>query len=89
MTVCRRYSSGPAPYEAGGGFPGAGQGDEQGVQAFDPETGKAQWKFQLARNSQSGTEIASSPMSYAVGGPQYIAISSAGALFSFALPEGF
>ena len=131
-----RYSSGPAPYEAGrqfwgrgsgggfpgGGFPGTGPGDEQGVQAFDPETGKAQWKFQLTQNSLSagvlatagglvfvasregnflaldarsgkalwhfgaGAEMASSPMSYAVDGRQYVAISSAGALFSFALP---
>jgi alcohol dehydrogenase (cytochrome c) len=126
-----RYSSGPAPYEAGrqfwgrgsgGGFPGAGPGDEQGVQAFDPETGKAQWKFPLTQNSLSagvlatagglvfaasregnflalnattgkalwhfgaGAEIASSPMSYAVEGRQYIAVSSAGALYSFALP---
>jgi alcohol dehydrogenase (cytochrome c) len=127
-----RYSSGPAPYEAGrqfwgrgsgGGFPGAGAGDEQGVQAVDPETGKAQWKFQLTQSSLSagvlatagglvfvasregdflaldaasgkalwhfgtGAEIASSPMSYAVNGRQYVAVSSAGALFSFALPE--
>jgi len=126
-----RYSSGPAPYEAGrqfwgrgsgGGFPGAGPGDVQGVEAFDPETGKVQWKFQLTQNSLSagvlatagglvfvasregnflaldarsgkplwhfgaGAEIASSPMSYAVDGRQYIAVSSAGALYSFALP---
>jgi alcohol dehydrogenase (cytochrome c) len=126
-----RYSSGPVPYEpgrqfwgrgSGGGFPGAGPGDEQGVQAFDPETGKAQWKFPLTQNSLSagvlatagglvfvasregnflaldarsgkalwhfgtGAEIASSPMSYAVDGRQYVAVSSAGALFSFALP---
>jgi alcohol dehydrogenase (cytochrome c) len=127
-----RYSAGPAPYEAGrqfwgrgtgGGFPAPGSGDEQGVQAFDPETGKIQWKFPLTQNSLSagvlatagglvfaasregnflaldarsgkalwhfgaGAEIASSPMSYAVDGRQYIAISSAGALYSFALPE--
>jgi alcohol dehydrogenase (cytochrome c) len=126
-----RYSSGPAPYEAGrqfwgrgsgGGFPGPAAADEQGVQAFDPETGKAKWKFQLTQNSLSagvlatagglvfaatregnlialdaangkalwhfgaGAEIASSPMSYAVDGRQYIAISSAGVLYSFALP---
>jgi alcohol dehydrogenase (cytochrome c) len=126
-----RFSSGPAPYEAGrqfwgrgsgGGFPGPGSGDEQGVQAFDPETGKAQWKFRLTQSSLSagvlatagdlvfvasregnfialdarsgkalwhfgtGAEIASAPMSYAVDGRQYLAVSSAGALFSFALP---
>ena len=126
-----RYSAGPAPYEAGRQFWGRGSGggpsgpaapEEQGVQAFDPETGKARWKFPLTQNSLSagvlatggglvfagsregnlialdaangkplwhfgaGAEIASSPMSYAVDGRQYIAVSSAGALYSFALP---
>ena len=92
------------------------------MQAFDPESGKAQWKFQLTQGSLSagvlatagglvfaasregnflaldarsgkalwhfgaGAEIASSPMSYAVDGRQYVAISTAGALFGFALP---
>jgi PQQ-dependent dehydrogenase (methanol/ethanol family) len=128
-----RYSAGPAPYEAGRQFWGRGGGggppapsasDEQGVQAFDPETGKAKWKFPLTQNSLSagvlatagglvfaasregnlialdaangkplwhfgaGAEIASSPMSYAVDGRQYIAVSSAGVLYSFALPAG-
>jgi alcohol dehydrogenase (cytochrome c) len=127
-----RYSAGPAPYEAGrqfwgrgggGGPPGAATSDEQGVQAFDPETGKTKWKFQLTQNSLSagvlatagglvfaasregnlialdaangkalwhfgaGAEIASSPMSYAMDGRQYVAISSAGVLYSFALPQ--
>jgi len=126
-----RFSSGPVSYEAGrqfwgrgsgGGPPVPGAGDEQGVQAFDPETGKARWKFPLMQNSLAagvlataggvvfaasregnlialdarsgialwhfgaGAEIAASPMSYAVDGRQYIAVSSAGALFSFALP---
>jgi len=128
-----RYSAGLAPYEAGRQFWGRGSGggpppptatDEQGVQAFDPETGKTKWKFPLTQNSLSagvlatagglvfagsregnlialdaangkalwhfgaGAEIASSPMSYAVDGRQYIAISSAGVLYSFALPRG-
>ena len=127
-----RYSAGAAPYEpgrqfwgrgSGGGPPGPTASDEQGVQAFDPETGKAKWKFQLTQNSLSagvlatagglvfagsregnlialdaangkplwhfgaGAEIASSPMSYAVDGRQYIAVSSAGVLYSFALPR--
>jgi alcohol dehydrogenase (cytochrome c) len=126
-----RYSAGPTPYEAGrqfwgrgsgGGPPGPTASEEQGVQAFDPETGKSKWKFPLTQNSLSagvlatagglvivgsregnlialgaangkplwhfgaGAEIASSPMSYAVDGRQYIAISSAGVLYSFALP---
>ena len=127
-----RYSAGEAPYEAGRQFWGRGSGggpsgstvpDEQGVQAFDPETGRSKWKFPLIQSSLSagvlataggvvfagsregnlialdaitgkplwhfgaGAEIASSPMSYAVDGRQYIAISSAGALYSFALPQ--
>jgi PQQ-dependent dehydrogenase (methanol/ethanol family) len=127
-----RYSAGPAPYEVGrqfwgrgggGGPPGPSAPEEQGVQAFDPETGKTKWKFQLTQSSLSagvlatagslvfaasregnlvaldatngkalwhfgaGAEIASSPMSYAVDGRQYIAISSAGVLYSFALPR--
>ena len=127
-----RYSAGPAPYEAGRQFWGRGSfggpfgptaSDEQGVQAFDPETGTAKWKFPLTQNSLSagvlatagglvfaasregnlialdaatgkalwhfgaGAEIASSPMSYAVDGRQYIAVSSAGVLYSFALPQ--
>ena len=126
-----RYSAGPATYEAGRQFWGRGSAggplapsaaEEQGVQAFDPETGKTKWKFPLTQNSLSagilatagglvfagsregnlialdaangkplwhfgaGAEIASSPMSYAVDGRQYIAISSAGVLYSFALP---
>lgn len=59
------YSAGPQAYEAGrqyqgrgngGGFgapPGGGQGaaqpNTQGVMAIDPETGKVQWKFELAQ----------------------------------------
>jgi hypothetical protein len=41
----------------------------------------ALWHF------QAGNEIPSSPMSYAVDGKQYVALSSAGVLFSFALPD--
>ena len=127
-----RYSSGPAPYEAGRQFWGRGTGggppaatpeDSQGIAALDPETGKTQWRFEVTQNSlaagvlstaggivfaasregnfialdartgkplwhfQAGNEIASSPISYAVDGKQYVAISSAGVLYSFALPE--
>jgi alcohol dehydrogenase (cytochrome c) len=91
--------------------------------AIDPETGKVQWKFELAENSLAagvlstagdvvfaasregnfialdaktgkalwhfgaGADLPSSPMSYAVNGRQYVAVSSAGVLYSFALPE--
>jgi alcohol dehydrogenase (cytochrome c) len=49
--------------------------------ALDSATGKFLWKF------QAGGPIASSPMSYSVGGKQYVAVSSAGVLYSFALPQ--
>ena len=49
--------------------------------ALDAKTGQVLWHF------GAGAEIASSPMSYAIDGRQYVAVSSAGALYSFALPE--
>jgi alcohol dehydrogenase (cytochrome c) len=90
--------------------------------AFDPETMKVQWKFELAQNGlapgvlstaggvvfsasaegnftaldaktgkplwtfAAGGNIPSSPMSYSVDGKQYVAISSANVLYTFALP---
>src|SRR5579871_125980 len=48
--------------------------------ALDAKTGKALWRF------GAGADIPSSPMSYAVDGKQYVAVSSAGVLYSFALP---
>ncbi len=49
--------------------------------ALDAKTGRALWHF------QAGAEITSSPMSYSVDGKQYVAVSSAGVLYSFALPD--
>ena len=131
-----RYSIGPAPFEpdkqyqgrgSGGGFrPASADGaapPSQGVMALDPETGKVQWKFELAENalqvgvlatagglvfaasnegnfialdaksgkalwrSGAGASIPSSPISYSVQGKQYVAVSSANVLYSFALPD--
>jgi alcohol dehydrogenase (cytochrome c) len=48
--------------------------------ALDSRTGKHLWHY------QTGARIVSSPISYAVGGKQYIAIASQAALFTFALP---
>ncbi|HXJ42106.1 MAG TPA: PQQ-dependent dehydrogenase, methanol/ethanol family, partial [Bryobacteraceae bacterium] len=130
------YSIGPAPFEPGRQFQGRGTGGgfgapaangqappSQGVQAFDPETSKTVWKFELSQNSLSpgvmataggvvfaasaegnffaldaktgkalwkfgaGAAIPSSPMSYSVDGKQYVAVSSANVLYSFALPD--
>jgi alcohol dehydrogenase (cytochrome c) len=91
--------------------------------AFDPESGKAQWKFELTQNASqpgvlatggglvfaasgegnfialdaktgsalwhfgAGSSIPSSPISYSLDGKQYVAVSSANVLYSFALPE--
>jgi alcohol dehydrogenase (cytochrome c) len=129
------FSSGAQAYEAGrqyqgrgngggfGGAPAGAQPNTQGVMAIDPETGKVQWKFELASAAlppglvatagnvvftstsegyfialdavsgkllwryYTGGPLASSPISYAVDGRQYVAVSGTGALFSFALPR--
>ena len=54
---------------------------EGNFMALDAKTGKALWRF------GAGGTIPSSPMSYSVDGKQYVAISTANALYAFALPE--
>ena len=54
---------------------------EGGFMALDAKTGKLLWKF------GAGANIPSSPISYAVDGKQYVAISTANVLYSFALAE--
>jgi alcohol dehydrogenase (cytochrome c) len=49
--------------------------------ALDAAAGKAIWHF------HAGDSIASAPISYAVDGKQYIAISAGNTLYSFALPD--
>ena len=49
--------------------------------ALESRTGRLLWRF------QTGAEISSSPISYAVDGHQYIALCSGQVLYSFALPE--
>jgi alcohol dehydrogenase (cytochrome c) len=49
--------------------------------ALDARAGKKLWHF------TTGGPINSSPMSYAVDGRQYVAVTSAGVLYSFGLPE--
>ena len=48
--------------------------------ALDARTGKLLWKY------QTGAEIRASPIAYAVGGKQYVAIANDSALTVFALP---
>ncbi len=54
--------------------------DAQSFEAVDGATGKPLWHF------NTGQTLHASPMSYAVGGKQYVAIASGSDLFSFALP---
>ena len=49
--------------------------------AIDAKTGTFLWRF------QTGAAIEASPISYAVGGKQFVAVSSGNAVYSFALPD--
>jgi len=66
-----RYSIGPAPFEEGKQFQGRGNGGgfgppandgqappSSGVMAFNPETMKVEWKFELTQNSLSAGVMA-------------------------------
>jgi alcohol dehydrogenase (cytochrome c) len=49
--------------------------------ALDAKTGKHLWHFQTGGNNGA------SPMSYAIDGKQYVALSAGNVIFSFALPD--
>src|SRR5205814_1614299 len=51
------------------------------LSALDMKTGAHLWHF------QTGGNHAASPISYAVDGRQYLALSAGNAVFSFALPD--
>lgn len=56
-------------------------GDDAGsFDAVEARTGKPLWHF------NTGQEISASPMSYAIGGKQYVAIAAGSDVISFALP---
>jgi alcohol dehydrogenase (cytochrome c) len=56
-------------------------GDDAGsFEAIDARNGKPLWHF------NTGQDISASPMSYAIGGKQYVAIAAGSDVFSFALP---
>jgi alcohol dehydrogenase (cytochrome c) len=63
-----------------GGVVFAATGEARFV-ALDAATGKVLWNF------RTGQPMSGSPISYAVGGQQYVAVASGNLLFSFALPE--
>lgn len=56
-------------------------GDDSGsFEAVDAQAGKPLWHF------NTGQDMSASPMTYAVGGKQYVAIAAGSDVFSFALP---
>jgi alcohol dehydrogenase (cytochrome c) len=55
--------------------------DAQSLEAVDAHDGKPLWHF------NTGQDMSASPMSYAVGGRQYIAIAVGSDIFSFTLPQ--
>lgn len=73
-------SSGAGVLSTGGGvvFASSAEGN---LIALDARTGAALWHY------QTGGEIMSSPISYAVDGIQYVAIANQTALFTFAISE--
>ena len=54
--------------------------DAEGFEAVDARSGKSLWHF------NTGQSMHASPMSYAVGSKQYVAIAAGSDLFTFALP---
>ncbi len=64
----------------GGGVVFAGAGDGNLI-ALNSSRVRSLWRF------QTGSRIAASPMSYAVDGKQFVAISAGSVLYSFALPD--
>ena len=55
--------------------------DAQSFEALDARDGKPLWHF------NTGQDISASPMSYAIGNRQYVAIAAGSDIFSFALPQ--
>jgi len=64
----------------GGGVVFASSNDGNLI-ALDSRTGRYLWHY------YAGANIVASPMSYSVGGKQYVAIAAQSAIFTFALPE--
>jgi alcohol dehydrogenase (cytochrome c) len=57
-------------------------GDDAGsLEAVEAHTGNALWHF------NTGQTMHASPMSYMVGGEQYVAIAAGSDIFSFSLPH--
>ena len=54
--------------------------DSESLEAVDAQSGKALWHF------NTGQRMSASPMTYAVGDKQYVAVAAGSDIFSFALP---
>jgi alcohol dehydrogenase (cytochrome c) len=55
--------------------------DAQSLEAVDARNGAALWHF------NTGQDISASPMTYEVGGKQYVAIAAGSDLFAFSMPQ--
>ncbi|MFP5203880.1 MAG: PQQ-dependent dehydrogenase, methanol/ethanol family [Acidobacteriota bacterium] len=75
-----RMSFGAGVLATGSGLVFAGTGDGS-LMALDGKSGKPLWHF------KTGGRMNAAPMSYAVNGQQYIAVSAGNVLYSFALPR--
>jgi alcohol dehydrogenase (cytochrome c) len=53
--------------------------DAQSFEALDAQNGKPLWHF------NTGQDVSASPMTYAVGGKQYVAVAAGSNVLSFAL----
>ena len=74
------FHYGPGVLSTAGGVLFAGEHKGQ-ISALDARTGKSLWHF------NTGQMIHASPMSYAVDGTQYVAVSAGSDVFVFALPK--
>jgi len=75
----RKGGSGNGVLATGGGLVFAATFDGNLI-ALDDKTGRFLWRF------QTGARMRAAPISYAVDGRQYVAISAGNVLYSFALP---
>ncbi|MBV9341108.1 MAG: PQQ-binding-like beta-propeller repeat protein [Acidobacteria bacterium] len=81
-----KYAQVGAAHSTGGNTSTAGGllffgDDAQAIEAVDARDGRPLWHF------NTGQDMSASPMSYAVGGRQYVAIAAGSDVFTFALPQ--
>jgi len=84
-TLAWKYVQSGSGHSSGGTMTTAGRllffgDDAESFEAVDAANGKALWHF------NTGQDISSSPMSYAVNGRQFVVIAAGSDVFSFTLP---